>query len=382
MTSADKALKIVYEGMVSEQLNTETNPLYNAIKTTNKNIVGKEVHKLAPYGLNGGVSAGSEAGSLPQSAGNQYEKFITSTKNLYGSIAITDKSIEASKNNAGAFVSLLESEMKGLLKAAKFNYSRMLYGNGSGILATCAVNNDVTLVTVDSVKYLIEGLVIDILASDGTPKYQKRRILAMDRANKKILITGTTVTTTATDIITVQDSYNMEITGLDAIFKETGILYGVDRGVQYWMIPTMVNNVGAISDVKMQKPIDDLDEIAGSAIDYISCASGVRRAYYEYLETTKRNVNAMDLKGGFKAISYNGIPLVSDKHAPVGTMDFLNTKEFEMNELSDWHWMDRDGSVLKKVSGQPIWEANLVAYKELMCNKPIGQARLRGITEA
>ena len=72
--------------------------------------MGKEVRKMAPYGLNGGFGAGTEDGELPASGGNQYIQFISTLKNLYGTIEISDKSIKASASNAGAFVQLLNDE--------------------------------------------------------------------------------------------------------------------------------------------------------------------------------------------------------------------------------------------------------------------------------
>ena len=62
LTSATNALKSVYLGVVSEQLNVNANPLLSKIKQTSKDVYGKEIVKLAPYGINGGIGAGSETG--------------------------------------------------------------------------------------------------------------------------------------------------------------------------------------------------------------------------------------------------------------------------------------------------------------------------------
>ena len=79
---------------------------------------------MAPYGVNGGVGAGTETGYLPTAGGNQYKQFITDTKNLYGVINISDKSIKASANNSGAFVQLLNQV--GRFDERKFNLSHVL----------------------------------------------------------------------------------------------------------------------------------------------------------------------------------------------------------------------------------------------------------------
>ena len=384
MQTADQAMKIVYLNVVRDQLNTKTNPLYNEIKASSKDITGKEVRKLAPYGVNGGVGAGSETDPLPKAGGNNYIQFVSDTKNLYNTIELSDKSIKASKDNAGSFVRLLSAEIEGLLRAAKFNFGRQLFTDGTGKLATCGVNTDTTLLSVDSTKYLIEGLTIDIRQEDGTIKAggQTRRILAVNRLQNQILVSGANITTADTDFITVQNSYQNEITGLPSIFSNTGTLYGVDRTKHYWMVPYMKDDIGTISDIKIQAAIDYLDEIAGSNVNYICASSGVLRSYQQYMEATKRQVNNLDLKGGFKALSYNGIPMYRDRFMPNETMLLLDTSQFTFHQMGDWEWMPgENGRILKQIPGYPIWAAYLVKYAELICDHPGGQAKLSGITE-
>ena len=120
LTNADKALKSFYLDVVAEQLNMKANPLLAMVKQTTDDVWGKEVRKLAIYGMNGGIGAGTEDGDLPSATGNNYEQFVVSLKNLYGTIEISDKAVRASENNTGAFVSLLNAEMEGLLKASSF----------------------------------------------------------------------------------------------------------------------------------------------------------------------------------------------------------------------------------------------------------------------
>jgi hypothetical protein len=84
LSSAENALKTLYLGVVSQQLNTNINPLLAKIKQSTSDVWGKEIRKLAPYGLNGGVGAGSETGDLPSAGENKYVQFVQTLKNLYG----------------------------------------------------------------------------------------------------------------------------------------------------------------------------------------------------------------------------------------------------------------------------------------------------------
>ncbi|MFL0197389.1 phage major capsid protein [Clostridium sp. WILCCON 0269] len=389
MASADQVLKIVYRELLENQLNTETDPLYNAIAATTEDVTGKQVVKAAPFGINGGMGAGTETGNLPKSNPNQYKNFVSDLRNFFGTLSISHKSMKASANNEGAFLNLLQGEIEGLKRAAKFNNSRMLYGDGVGIIATAtgAATSQLTF-TVNSYKYLIEGLTIDILNASTHATITNgsaRRIVNVVRSSTPTITIDTeggNVTLTGTEIITVQQSYNMEITGLGAIFKNSGSLYGVDRASNYWMVPYMQSAIGSIADTKIQKAIKYLDDVTGAKTNFLLCSSGVETAYYAYLESTKRNVNVLDLKGGFTALSYGNKPLVSSKFVPDGTMILLDTNKFKFHHMGDWEWLEgTTGAILNQIQGTPVFTATLVRYMEMICDHPGGQAMLTGISE-
>ena len=53
MTTAQNALKDLYLDVVSNQLNTKTNVLFNQIKSSTSDVYGREVQKIVPYWVNG-----------------------------------------------------------------------------------------------------------------------------------------------------------------------------------------------------------------------------------------------------------------------------------------------------------------------------------------
>lgn len=386
LTSADNALKSYYLGAIAQQLNTEANPFLAKIRQSTADVWGKEVRRLAQYGVNGGVGAGTEEGALPAAGGNNYEQFVTTLKNLYGTVEISDKAVRASENNAGAFVNLLTAEMEGLIRSSSFNFGRMLFGDGSGTLCTVSEAASGTTITVDSVKNVIEGMTVDILTSAGAAVSGAtgRRILSVDRDEKTITLSGAALSgVAATNIVCVQGSYNLELTGLGAIFKDTGSLYGLDRATHKWMVPYMDSSVGDLTETKIQKAIDKLEETAGSRVDIILCSWGVKRALQELLSASRTNSDMAELAGGYRTMTYNGIPVVADRFCPDKTMYLLNSADFTLHQLCDWKWLEGDdGKVLRQVPGKPLYTATLVKYADLICTRPCGQAMLSGITEA
>ncbi len=380
LNTAQNALKDAYLSAICNQLNTKANPLLAKIKQSSSDVYGKQIIKMAPVGLNGGVGAGSETGELPTANENNYVQFKTTLKNLYGTIEISDKAIRASANGNGAFVDLLNAEMEGLLTASKFNLGRMLYGDGSGAVAT-VVSYASGVATVDSVRNLMEGMVIDVYTGNTVSSNVGLRISYIDRVNKTVQFTTTPTSMAEDDVFYVQGSKGNEITGLGAIFDSSSTLYGLNRNSNKWLTPYTSTTSQEISDGVLQSAVDFLEENTGSNIDFIVCAAGVKRAYQQYLACYRRNIDVAVLEGGYKAISFNGIPVMSDRFVEDGTLYMLDSSKFTLHQLCDWEWIEGEGGkILRQKAGYPAYTATLVKYADLICDQPNGQAKFTNIS--
>ncbi|MFQ6752142.1 MAG: phage major capsid protein [Clostridia bacterium] len=379
LNTAQNALKDAYLSAVCNQLNTKTNPLLAKIKQSSSDVYGKQIIKMAPVGLNGGVGAGSETGELPTANENNYVQFKTTLKNLYGTIEISDKAIRASANGNGAFVDLLDAEMEGLLTASKFNLGRMLYGDGSGKVGTVLAYS-AGVATMNSVKNLMEGMVIDVYTGD-TLSVAGLRVIYVDRVNKTVHFAGMAHAISEGDVFYVQGSKGNEITGLGAIFGDSTTLYGINRANNKWLAPYVSNTSQEISDGMLQSAVDFLEENTGSNIDFIVCGAGVKRAYQEYLACYRRNIDVAVLEGGYKAISFNGIPVLSDRFVEDDTLYMLDSSKFTLHQLCDWEWIEGEGGkILRQKAGYPAYTATLVKYADLICDQPNGQAKFTNIS--
>ena len=175
-------------------------------------------------------------------------------------------------------------------------------------------------------------MLIDLRSEDGEVIATAKRIVGVDRLNKKVTLSGASVSASAGAVLTVQGSYNNEITGLGKLFDDNdGTLYGVDKAQNPWLKPYVKEIDGEISEAEIQIALDTIEENSGSAVNFIVCSWGVRRALINLLSKQKRIVDVMNLEGGFKALSYNGIPIVADRFCPEGTMYLLNTDDFTLH---------------------------------------------------
>jgi len=381
MQTADKALKSFYLDAVTDALDKSANPFLAQIKKSTADVLGKDVRKLVRYGV-GGIVAGSETETLKPSAG-KYVQFVSTLKNMYGTIEISDKAIRASQGSEGAFVNLLNDEMENMVKNASVQFGRMLFGDGSGKLATVKAVATDNMVGLDSVKNLFDGMTVYAFGEDGSAKGE----FVVDNVNRDMgsaILRGASFTEADLPVnsyLSAQAELNQEITGLGALFG-SGALYGVERASHSCLNPYRKDSVGAIDEDIIQRAIDAIEENSGGKVNFIVCSWGVRRALAAYYRAHNVVLPTVEIEGGYKALSFNGIPVVADRFCPYGTMYLLNTDDFCIHQLCDWQWLEgEDGKVLSKVPSKPVYSATLVKYAELMCYRPGGQGMLSGITE-
>ena len=128
----------------------------------------------------------------------------------------------------------------------------------------------------------------------------------------------------------------------------------------------------------MQKMFDTVEIAAGK--DYgpnlILTTHAIRREYLDLCQADRRYVNTMELDGGWTAIDYNGVPFTVDPDAIDGEIYFLTTKDLQVYRMSDYAWMQKDGSVLDRITGYDAYEAVLYRYAELGCNRRNSQGVL------
>jgi len=382
MASASEALKLFYLPGLQYQLNT-ANPILSVIERDSTSVVGSEIRMALRYGRNGGVGNRADDGILPSPNSRKTKQAKWDTKNIFARIQVSDKTMKASRSKDGAFISLLEADLEDAQADAKDNMARQCFGDGTGTLTVCKANGTATnTILVNDVLYLAEGMIVDFTTSGGVVNTSAREILSVDDVANSITISGSAITTGATDLVVVSGSYGLELTGMKAVFTPDNTLYGINRANNKWFNPQIQSAVGSISEVAIQKQIDETERKAGGKTNFLMSSYGVRRAYQNLMLAQKRITDVMKLEGGYEAISYNGIPFVVDKYCPSGSLYGLDLTTWKLYHIEDWSWLDSDGSVLNRVSNQAVWEATLVRYSDIGCSKPKGNFQMTGITES
>ena len=387
LTTLDAILKNQYIGPIRDQLNNSS-VLYSRLEKNSDSVVGKNFTIPLHYGRNEGVGARGEGTALPTAGNQAYKECIVPMRYQYGRIRLTGPTMKAARSNEGAFIRAVDSEMRGLEKDMKASMNRQAFGDGTGLLATVAASGSGTsTVVVDSTAKLRVGMPIDIIVMTtgaATAGVAGTSVASITDTTTFTITDTLAGTPDATYGVYIAGSRNNEMMGLSGIVSTTATLQGLDVANYPWWKATVLANSGsnrAISDTLLQTAIDTLEANSSGMCTAMYTSFGVRRAYQALLTATKQLVNTQELKGGYKAITYNDLPIIADKDAPANKIFVVDEDELQVFRLGDFDWMQDDGAILSRVSGYDAYEAVLYVYQELGTTMRNAHVLISDVTE-
>lgn len=381
----EKALKENYLPVWENQLNIEPSAFLSKIK--DEPLVADKIVAAAPFGISGGFGFGAEGAPTPKAGNVPFERFESRAKDMYVDICISAKAVRLT-GSGGAMANALDTEVKGAYNAAKWNVGRSLFGNGMGVLTNCEGVTGGNTITVESTKFLIEGLIVDVYATGANvgdaPQADGKglRIKSIDRMNKKVTFYGASVTLQA-GFITVQNSYGLEITGIGTIFDdEIETIYGVSKEENPIIKPTVVDANKDITDSVITKALRESQDVKGSKVNMLLCGDAAYDTYVDYLRANNIRVEERShtIQGGFKAIKFlfadREIDVVNERFVPDNEMWGIDGSAFKFHKQK-WAFADlQGGGIFNLMEGHSIYRALLANYGELMCNNPGGCVRI------
>jgi len=402
LTYFAEALKIDYLPVIREQLNN-AGVLSSKIERNERDVSGKQWQITTHTQRNSGVGSGTETG-LPTAGKQAYANPYGSVKYTRGRISVSGPVIEASKDDKGAMARALESEIKGVTADMKKEVNYQFFNDGSAVRAL--INGDpgteVTL-TLDTpgTRWLSEGMKIDIVdptLGDITTSGTGLTLSTISSATACKLSAATNADVADNDWVvrsgaralgggSLANNPSYEMMGLKGIIDDgtyAATLHNITRSTNpYWncSVNSTDSNAGTLRDMTLDLIQASLTsvEVNGGKTNLIISDHALRDVYAALVVADKRFVNTMKLDGGWTALEYNGIPWVADGDCPTNTVFFVDTDHLQIMQMSDWNWMDRDGAVLSRVSGEDSYEAVLYWYADLTTDKPKAHAFLRDV---
>lgn len=409
-TAADAVLKEDYQPAIREQLNNSV-MLLAQVEQNEDDIEGREAVLALHTGRNTGVGARTEGGTLPTAGYQAYSNIRIPIKFNYGRIEVSGPIIEGMKSDRGSWTRAIDSESKGIVADLKRDINRQLHTPSNGVIGTVVsvATNTVTFATEAEVRRQEVGQSFDFYDGDFLSDDTGEVVVSRDVAAKTVTYTGlsgvdagdwvvrsgVTMGGAAVTSKATEDALQ-EIHGLEDIVSDSASTAGTSDGLAHpWLhgvsgasTASWQSTVTAVSaaptDSVFEKAMDDVNLDSGEDPDLIITSHAVARAYAATLKSQKRYSNTVELKGGFSTLTVQTgrgeIPLWAERDTLDNVAFLVNTSNLTHWVMSDWAFMDRDGSVLNRVANTDAYEATLYKYHEFGTDARNRHAKLTGIT--
>ena len=380
-------LKDKYLPAFRNQIGIKPSPFLEMIKKTN--ATNDTVKAAATFGLNGGVGFGVDGSDTPISGPQMYKDFEIGLRNLYCNIEISDKTIKLGSKSESSMIDALDREVRSAFDATNWNLGRALFGDGSGVLCEIKAVEKDTIVTVDSAKNLKEGMIVDTYSTGGsTPTEKERRIIAIDSANNKVYLSSPTSATTG--FMTLQNSYNREITGLGAVMNATGasVIYGKKVSENPWILPLTYDATkavgGGLNDVLITNAMRDAERDKNGDIDLIMMGDTAFNAYQMYMKENNVTITEqLKFKGGhtgFEVLFGNKTAkVVNESFVPETEVWGVSTKDWKY-ESTPFDFANENSSTFTLVPGKNYYRALLTSYGNVICENPGASFKITNCT--
>lgn len=344
-----------------------------------------------PVGL-----SNSPSGFFPPTAQAVERQANIGIQRSYVTRQIDGLAIQATASQQAAFVSLARKVMQEAMDAAKLGQQEQLHGDSKGIKGVVSSVTSSTIFVINS-PYGIAGagqggLAIDVgmyLAfrdTTGATLRGKATVTAVSNSGDNVTVTVDTAlgSVVATDVCVAatasDDSYGNYVNGLINILNRGGSyasLHGIsassfarwdatrmvagtdtpDAGraseMDIWQLATLVANRSGKS------PFESPDEFM------VLTTPGVYRNIAESMLSQRKwdMGSAVELKGGFKALTVFGLPILQDPWVPAGTLYLVHLPSLISVDLMDFQPISYEGvGPWRFVAGRDAYEWSFGSY--------------------
>lgn len=407
LTAADAILKELYVAPIVEQLN-QKKYLLEQIERDSDHVehTGRKAVVPVHKNRNWGQKSISDGGTLPSAGRQEWADALIPIRAHTLAIELTDQSIEATKSDQGAFISLLTAETQGAATDLSKNMNRQAFGKAgkedtSGSLVSFesvkegGSNVKITFAKESDLQYLQVGMFIDILKeSDGTKTkgVEKAEITERKVSSKEIVISKAleaALATTDKYNVYFSGSRNNEIDGLRVITNKARELHSINSstaGNQYWDGNVISAAEGTAGEDLFEQLADNVGAQGNGEVEVFLTSRGIKRRLANTYQSQKRfnDKTATQLNGGYSAIMVNEVPVVSDDDCPKTFAFGVNKSAFKWFQQTDPGWLQQGNAGIFHLKHgvsaagefQNTWIAFFRWYAALGCVAPNRTGRI------
>lgn len=402
MTSFDGALKEYYSDQVVQNMVYKNNP-FLALVPKAEDFYGRNYPIPIIYGNPQGRSVTFNRAQVRASSEyTRVKEFLLRRVKDYGVATIDNETIEATKNDAGAFLEAATVEINGVIQNLTRSLAVKLYKSGYGKIGVVGSSSTttITLATTDDVTNFEVGMELDLATGESSGA-----VKAYGSSGNGLIVTGVN---RATGVLTFAYNVNDATNGIPTIANNDVIFIRGDRdtgaspaitclaGLEAWIPYTTPSSTAFFGVDRTADPT----RLAGQRLDgsampieeaLIQAAVLCAReggspdhcfvGYTKYTDLEKAlgaKVQYLDLKigdVGFRALRINGpngeIKVIPDQNCPYDRGFMLQLDTWKHRSLGKAvRVIDTDGLQMLRQAASDGVEVRYGYYANLSCNAP------------
>lgn len=327
-----------------------------------------------------GLGARPENGILPLPGRRGYVGTRVEVGAHYAIADVTAHMLALADGDPRSFANMFDEEFSGLRDDARKDMARQVYGRGGLGMATVSGVPAGNVVTVDSLQYLEEEMLIDFVnPTTEAVTASGVEIVSIDEDASTIEVSDATGAAD-TNVIVRAGSWGREINGFDVLIDDTEPIQNLNPATERKWASVVDDNGGtgrAWNEVQQKAVIDKIRRRGGKIPSAMFTGFGVERAVFADLSQSREFNNTIEFGHGFSALPFHYgaqvIPLVSDPDFPedegAATGKIQLVSEGDVNffqEERGWHFADETGSIfIAKTDRTDAWEYRMRLFAQL-----------------
>ena len=415
LSNFSAALRYLYDSDIVPQLN-DNNLAKRLRKKWSKDLDIGGLGAVIPIdgSRNQGTMSTGESGTLATAGRHTPDQLIVPFKDIKSRFGLSLESIKATENNKQAAANVLEYEKRRLIDDIEWQRNRIFWGYGAGILGVSAtgvasasqtVKDPLNVLNAQSsannpARYVQADMVI--ACQTGATINDIRTVSSVTQSTGTIVFSAT-VTTTTGDLFVLgtaatanNSAYNKEPMGLLGLVDAStylSTLFSFDRTAagQTFFQSGVFTSVGTLAEDFVLRKVHNQANVSGKRVNQFFAGTDVLQEYVKLSQPDRRYSSdgkaiAPDVgvpgAGLNEELTFCGIPIAVDKHAPYGHLFGVNTEHLFFATLSDGEWEDPNGTgeLLRRQTDKTDYEAVWCAFYNMVSDKGNAHFRMSGIT--
>lgn len=350
---------------------------------------GDNLQKSVHVKRNVGLTMTVDGGAIPVSGKQTYVFAKALRRFLVGSVKVTDGILATAATTANAAISVTESELTGLLDNMRTLENFFWTRDGSGMVANCGVDVTATAAgdtfTVDDARGLWDGQDYEVRTSGTSTivvaSVQVRSTARTPTAAGEFTVTceGSMTGAAAGDDIYWKtgnmSAYNRAITGLDKLIDDaTGTFQNVNVTTYPRYTSPVLGNSGTkrpLTPTLFRQLLAMIKQESGNdaSSDLTVLTSVWDMLNHEELYEGELRLSPTDRVGGLDIptfqSSFGRFSVMTDPHAPYGTMFFIDRSQITYARQKELSWRGGDKGIFQRDDNNLGWSATALSIGEL-----------------